>query len=137
MKSFRLKSAAFVGALMLGLTMPKVSSLGGLKTVSAPYAGCYECKTLTLDGKDFLSFFSSVCLELDGNGEMVVLYKDKAGKRGEKKLSYEYEEGSKQLTVVYQDGDREIRKSAGFEKGEIIFTHQLDGKILLAVFSSK
>lgn len=137
MKGFRLKSAAFVGALILGLTMPKVSSLGGLKTVSAPYAGCYECKTLTLDGKDFLSFFSSVCLEMDGNGEMVISYKDKAGNRGEKKLSYEYKEGENQLTVIYQDGNREIKKSAGFEKGQITFTHQLDGKILLAVFSSK
>lgn len=137
MKSFRLKSAAFIGAVLLGFTLPKVSSLGGLKAVSAPYAGCYKCTTLTLDGKDLLAYFSSVCLEIEGGGEMVVSYKDKAGNRGEKKLSYEYEEGSDQLTVIYQDGDREIKKSAGFKKGEITFTHQLDGKLLLAIFSSK
>lgn len=137
MKKFRLKSAAFLGAMLLTFTMPKVSSLGGLKSVTAPYSGCYECKTLTIDGKDFLSFFSSVCLEMDGKGEMVISYKDKAGNRGEKTLRYEYEEGANRLIVLYQDGDREVKKSVGYEKGEITFTHQLNGKILLAVFSSK
>ena len=137
MKKFRLQSAALIGALLFAFTMPKVSSLGGLKSVSAPHSGCYECTTLTLDGKDFLPFFSSVRLELDGQGEMVVSYQDKVGNRGEKTLSYEYEEGSNQLSILYQDGDREVRKAVGYEKGEITFTHQLDNKLLLAVFSSK
>ncbi len=137
MKKFRLQSAALLGALILGFTIPKVSTLSSLKEVSAPHAGCYECKTLTLDGKDCLAFFSFVGLEIDGNGQMVLSYKDKAGNRGEKTLSYEYEEGSGQLVVIYEVGDRKIKKSAGFEKGEIVFTHQLDGKLLVAVFSSK
>ncbi|MBQ8319928.1 MAG: hypothetical protein IJX81_03515 [Clostridia bacterium] len=137
MKKLRVKSAAFLGAMLLLLSLPNVSSLGSLRSVSAPYAGFYDCKKLTLDGKDMLGHFATLRLEIKGEGEMLLSYQDKSGVKGEKTLSYEYLEEENALLICYRDGEKELKKRAQFSQGELTFSLQLNGRLLLAVFSTE
>ena len=133
MKQIRLKSAAFIGAILFAFCRP----LGGLKTVAAPHAGMYECTNLTLDGRDFLCHFDCVQIELKGDGEGTLHCRDKTGGAKELPLRYEREENAKEMVFIYSLHDRELRVSASYEKGEIVFTRQSDNRLIIAIFSKK
>ena len=133
MKEIRLKSVAFLGAIMLSFCRPT----DGLKGVAQPHAGMYECTNLTLDGKDFLCHFDCVEIELKGGGEGVLHSRDKMSVVKELPLRYEREENANQITFIYTHGDKEFRVSALYENGEIVFTRQSGNRLIVAVFSKK
>lgn len=133
MKTIRLRSAAVLGALFLSFFCPT----GGLKSVAAPHAGVYECKTLTIDGRDALLHFSSVSVELKGDGTGKLHCKDRLGNTVEEELCYEREEGSDEILFIYKHGEKELRIPAAYEKGELVFTRQAGERLIVAVFSKK
>lgn len=137
MKKIYAKSAAFLGAILLSFTLPKAAELGSLKSVSAPYACCYDCKTLTIDGVEYLDHFSLLRLELKGEGELLFTCVDKSGRREQKTAQYEYDEEEKKLVLLFEREGKRMRYAAAMREGEIIFTVQLKGRLLLAVFSSE
>jgi hypothetical protein len=66
----KLKSAAFVGAILLSVTAGAWSKDGKLTEITKPYLGTYECERLYVGDDDKIEEFEYVRLELCKDGEL-------------------------------------------------------------------
>lgn len=109
--------------------------MSGLKDISRPYAGEYQCKKLLLGGEDMLGKFDYLKLRLDHSGSYCLFYESEEG-RGERSGSYELspEEGKITLKAPLPDGEKKYVFS--YRKGAILMELQFHEKLLYAEFSA-
>lgn len=130
-KSIRLKSAAICAVALLAF-LPKAENFGGLKDVSQPHLGFYQCESAMLGEEDLTGFFEFVRVELTGEGKLILSFKDKLGRKGEYPLNYEYDREKKEITLLSPDGGR---RSFPFENGELRITIPYGEKLFSAKFT--
>ena len=133
----RLQCAAACSAVMLLFSLPKVAQMSTLEELSMPHLGYYTCEQISLGGNDLTDDFLLLRLELKQDGVMLLHIRDRLGKEETKEFSYEYEQGSDRLIVRVTAGSRTVERTLVFEKGQILFTENLGGRLLVAKFSKK
>ena len=134
MNKLKLYCVSLLAGLMLDAT-PSVLRLGGLKEISAPYVGHYQCEVLRIGGIQFPT--KDVRLELSSNGEAKLYWKTLWGKEQSNAWLYTYDEESGVLLVTIMDGEVEKIFKIPFENGEIVVAESLSGKAFLAKFTRK
>ena len=107
---------------------------GKLTEISRPYLGTYECESFYYGGEDRLDDFDYVRLELQSDGSMKLLYREKDKKANEIPLTYEYDEKTQELAVRGQWGIFKIEKKFPIENGEICGVLPLGGKQITVKF---
>ncbi|MBQ8375233.1 MAG: hypothetical protein IJX98_06665 [Clostridia bacterium] len=135
--SIKIKCAAFCSAFLLLFSLPKVTQMSTLKEFTSPHAGYYDCQSITIDGRELSDQFSLLRLELKGNGEMLLFYRDGEGKEGEQAFCYEYDEAAGELVITAEIHGQKHTRRISFQKGEIVFVENLGGRQLVAKFSKK
>lgn len=136
-KQIKLKSAAFASAIVLSSLLFNVSSLGGLKEISKPYLGTYECERIFFGDEEKTDKFDYVRIELMSEGEMKFLFKEKNGAERELEARYTYDTENDMLTVYADLAGAEKTKSFPVEKGTIDVSVRYGGKMLLMKFVRK
>lgn len=136
-QSLKIKCAVLCSAFILLFSLPKVSQMSSLKELSMPHLGYYTCNSIRIGSKDFTDEFSSLQLELKREGVMVLTVRDRFGKEEQREFFYEYVEGERELTVRAKVDDKWVERKLPFENGEILFTENLGGRLLVAKFSKK
>lgn len=82
-RQIRLQSAAFSSAIVLSSLL--AGAAGGLKDISKPYLGTYECEKIYFGEKEYTDYFDYVRFELKGKGELALSYREKGGRKGRKR----------------------------------------------------
>lgn len=136
-KQIKIKSAAFASAMILSPLLFNVSSLGGLKDITKPYLGAYECEQIYFGNEDQTDRFDYVRMELEPEGEAKLLYKEKNGRKGEIEAKYTYDTESDTLTIIADFMGAEKKKSFPVKKGTIDVSVRYGGKILMMKFVRK
>ena len=72
---------------------------GGLKEITKPHVGFYECKKIFLGKKDVLKEFKMVTAELTADNELIVRYKAKSGEKGEYDCKYSYDDTTGEIKL--------------------------------------
>lgn len=98
-----MKSFILAGILSLMSLFPNMQE-STLKDIAKPYLGEYECKSAQLGEKDCLEQFSYVRLELKGEGNFILYYKEKEGKKKECAGKYVYEKEKGVLMLMDKNG---------------------------------
>lgn len=132
-----LKSALLAGAAILSALLIDVASLGGLKDISKPYLGTYECEEIFLGGEDRSGDFEYLRIELSDGGKMMLYYREKDGKKGEAEGKYTYDREAKTITLYADFMGRELKRSFPLEGGEIDISARYGGKTLVMKFVRK
>ena len=114
-----------------------VASLGGLKDISKPYLGTYECEEIFLGGEDRSGDFEYLRIELSDGGKMMLYYREKSGKKGEAEGKYTYDREAKTITLYTDFMGRELKRSFPLEGGEIDISARYGGKTLVMKFVRK
>ena len=70
--------ALFLSPFLFGNTQKKEE---GIKEITKPYIGTYECERLMFGGEDCTEKFVYFRVELTGDGQFIVRAKDKKGKK--------------------------------------------------------
>jgi hypothetical protein len=130
-KSIRLKSATFCAVAVLAF-LPKAENLGGLKDVSNPHLGFYQCESATLGQEDLTEFFDFVRVELTKDGKMILSFKDKFGRKGEYVLNYEYDREKGEITLL---SPGEGKRTFPFKDGEWTISIPYGEKLFHAKFT--
>ena len=99
MKKIRLISALLSVMLTLFLFFTACERTD-LKDVASPYLGLYECTEARLNGKDLLSEFEYLELELEKEGTFTLHYCAKNGQKGEETGSFEYDKERKLVKLT-------------------------------------
>ena len=118
-KTVKLKSAAFIGAILLSVTAGAWSKDGKLTEITKPYLGTYECERLYVADDNKIDDFEYVRVELCKNGELKLLYKQPKGKPEQMTLEYRYDEQAKTLYVKGKLGVWRLDKSFSLNNGEL------------------
>ena len=108
-----------------------------LKDITRPYLGFYECKKLFFGKKNILKQFKYITVELTANGEMVLRYKLKAGKKGESRCDYVYDEESGKIAVVSEKGLMGLSCDATLQKGKMTVFSKFGNKNLVMQLEQK
>lgn len=124
---------ATLGALLFSFATLKS---GSLTDVAKPHLGEYECKTITLGGKDRLDDFRDVVFELKQDGEFELRYQMKNGYKGKQAGSYVYDKQKETLTLT-MGTDKEWKREFPLKKGEIHLSIPLGNEILYIRFVQK
>ena len=112
----------------------KAGEMGSLKDISKPYTGLYECKTLSIGGRDMTDTFESVTLELKGDGSYEIFYRTTTGKEGGYEGEYTLDEERKEITFSARKGARQQSFTFPYEKGAVYIDYNLMGSLLHAEF---
>ena len=113
-KKLLVSCAFFFMPINMQAALPK-----NLTEITRPYLGVYECEQLLFDGKDLLDDFKYIKIELKSDGEMLVHFSDKQGKKSSVSARYEYDEQVELLTVSTQMGTKTIKRSFPLKNGEL------------------
>lgn len=133
MKKYVLKSSLCAGIVSLLFALAPVN--GSLKDITKPYLGEYECKSATLGKKELLDDFSYIRLELKADETFSLYYAFKGGEKKEATGRYQYDKEKKSITLVGEGlGNREFKKSFPLDKGKILITFTIGGKMLIMEF---
>lgn len=116
-----------------GCNVKEMSSLG---EISKPYAGLYECESLTLAGKEMSENFKKLYLELNADNTFTLIYRGTEGKKGGYAGHYEYDEEAHTITFYAYVGRRSRAYSFPMEKGKIYIDYNLGGQLLHGVFGA-
>ena len=127
--------AAALVSMMVLFSTPSVLALGTLKELSTPYVGEYRCTQLRIGKREFPT--DGVRLELSGDGEAKLWWKNALGKEQSCVYTYVYDEPSGELLVTVPIGKEEKIFKIFYESGEIIIAESLTGKGFFAKFSKK
>lgn len=129
MRKFCALLAPLALAAML-FTGCSVSEMSTLRELARPYAGVYECETLTYAGRDLAEEFEYVRLTLGYGGEAELSWKKTGGGGGARSFSYEaeIEEGR----VTFSSGA--YRRTFPLEKGAVRIEIIVCGRLLYAEF---
>lgn len=121
-------------ALLTGCAGGNIGEMSSLYEFSRPYAGEYECETLTLAGEDMLSSFEYVRLALSYGGQARFFWRSAQGGEGEYTLDYlaDVQEGR----IAFCARTRGAAAHAfPLEKGSVRLGISLGGRYLYAVFT--
>ncbi len=116
------------------MTACETEELGSLKEVTRPYAGFYQCETITLGGRDMTDKFETLTLELRQDGQFVVSYLTAEGNEGSYRGNYEIDIEEKEITFSAKQGTRQKAFSFPYEKGAVRIDYNLFGTLLHAEF---
>ena len=95
----RIKSSIFAGLFCLLLLLPNFWR-GGLKDITKPHLGVYECVEATVNGKDFLDKYDEMNLELKPNGKFLLHACEKGEKAQELTGEYTFDRDSGEFCIV-------------------------------------
>lgn len=132
-----LKSALLAGAAILSALLFDVASLGGLKDVSRPYLGTYECERILFGNEDRTDKFDYVRIELMPGGKMKLFYKEKEGRKGEAEARYTYDTESDSLTICADIAGTEYKKSFPVKDGALELSVRYGDRMLAMKFVRK
>lgn len=135
MKRNRIKSSLFIGAATLLFCFPNFRG-GGLKEITKPYLGVYECKQVTLGEEDFLQRFDEITLELKSDGEFILYYRECGGQRRRETGKYQYDVKDKTVTFSANKAGT-IKKAFLLENGVLTGTARLGNKTVTVKFMQK
>lgn len=131
----RLKTAAWISALLLPtLFSVNAEKMGGLKEITKPYLGGYECTDARLGSRDLAAEFDDLRLELEGNGTYRVTYVKKGEKKTVRKGRYEYDEKANAVVLKTKYKGKTRKKSFPIENGAIEIEVPMMRKILYLRF---
>ena len=123
-----------VGLFTLLMLLPSIFQ-GGLKDITKPYLGIYECTEARLDEEDLLENYTNVALELKSGGKYVLYYTSKGEKQ--KKITGKYKYDSEKGTfTMYGDGLM-FKRQYTLQEGEIYVFVQIGKKNLVLKFEQK
>ena len=108
---------------------------GTLKDITKPYLGEYECKSAQFGEKDCLEKFSYIRLELKEDGEFVLDYKEREGKKKqvEGKYSYDAEKG----ILKFTDQIGGFKREFPLNDGNLTIALPIAGRNLVLLFEQK
>lgn len=130
----KLKSAAFVGAILLSVTAGAWSKDGKLTEITKPYLGTYECERLYVGDDDKIEEFEYVRLELCKDGELKLIYKQPKNRPEQVSMEYRYDEQTKTLYVKGKLGVWRLDKSFSLNNGELTGEMRLGNKNVVVKF---
>lgn len=130
----KLKSAAFVGAILLFVTAGAWSKDGKLTEIAKPYLGTYECERLYVGDDDKIEEFEYVRLELCKDGELKLIYKQPKNRPEQVSMEYRYDEQTKTLYVKGKLGVWRLDKSFLLNNGELTGEMRLGNKNVVVKF---
>ena len=130
----KLKSAAFVGAILLSVTAGAWSKDGKLTEITKPYLGTYECERLYVGDDDKIEEFEYVRLELCKDGELKLIYKQPKNRPEQVSMEYRYDEQTKTLYVKGKLGVWRLDKSFLLNNGELTGEMRLGNKNVVVKF---
>ena len=133
LKSSILASLCAILALIPNFTMRKS---GDLKEITKPYLGVYECKSAQLGDEDLLKNFSHIHLELKKDGEFVLYYGDKKGRKDRAHGKYVYDATKQTITLTLSDGNC-FQRTFPLQKGQITVTFPVGNRQLCLIFTQK
>ena len=110
-----------------------VKDMGTLSDLTKPYAGLYECKTITLGGRELKEDFSKLLLELKSNGTYVFSYEGINGERN--KQTGEYSASDREGKITFTPKEQKYPRTYSMQKGVIYINHIYGGKHLHAEFT--
>ena len=107
-----------------------------LKDITKPYLGEYECKSVTLGGRDMLDSFTSIKLYLQPDDTFLLSYKTKLEEVGQQKGTYSYnkEEGSIVFSSKENGG---LQRAFPIKNGAMDIVVSIAGKQLHVQFIRK
>ena len=108
----KIKSPLLAGMLALLSILPNVSR-NELKDVTKPHLGFYECTEAKLGGRDFLSRFEKMDLELREDETFVLHYCEKGGRVRTEKGRYQYDRERGVVTLIGGGIEREFPLQQG------------------------
>ena len=135
MGKMRLYGATAFASVFTFLAVPNVLSLGTLKEVSMAHVGDYKCELLRIGGVEFRA--EGVHLELDGDGNATLYWKNALGREQTRAYTYVYNQEERVMYLTLRTGKEEKTVKVPYENGEIIFSETLSGKAFFAKFSKK
>ena len=124
-----LSASAFAGC--------QASELSSLYSLSKPYIGVYECESATLAGKDVLSRFKIVTLELKEDGTFRVYAKPKFGFAVKQDGRYTFDEKERTITMTATRGKKKYEKTFPADGGTFTVATSLSGKELVLKFTAR
>ncbi len=110
-----------------------VAEMSSLPELSRPYAGEYECETLTLAGEDMLSAFRTVRLTLGYDGKAALFWQTCEGGTGERSFFYEADPERGEITFFPAIGKK--GRTFPMEDGTVRLSFNLGGRHLFALFA--
>ncbi len=81
----------FTDEPIVACALETASKKDGLKDITKPHVGFYQCKKMLLGKKNVLKEFKDVTAELTSDGELIVRYHAKSGEKGEYDCDYQYD----------------------------------------------
>ena len=135
MKTIKLKTSILSALATLLFVFSAVKS-HGLKDITKPYLGQYECKSATLGDKEYLESFSYIRLELKPDETFSLYYCPKDGKAKEEQGQYSYDPKTGELLLSIGRND-EIKRKFPLKEGELTVSLRLGGKTLVMKFEQK
>ncbi len=105
----------------------------GLKEITLPEVGIYECTQASLGEKDHLEYFSDLHLELKGDGTFVLYYQEKDKDKKQAKGNYRYDRERNVITL--QGG--EYKREFPLKEGVLTVTLRIGEKTLMLTFEQK
>lgn len=106
-----------------------------LSDISKPYLGEYECISAQLGSLDCLKQFSYARLELKGNEEFCLHYREKGGKKKECKGKYIYDKDKNEIEFI--DESEAFRRVFPLCNGILTISVPVGEKILVLQFEQK
>lgn len=134
-----MRKALFCAAICLFALFPlggcDVSAMTALAEISRPYAGEYVCRSLTVGGEDRLDDYEYIRLVLSRDDTFEFSCRDKKGKEGAYKGTYEMDASGENITFTVRVGFIPVHRTFPVENGSIFMDIRLRGKLLHAEFS--
>lgn len=134
MKKNRLKSSLLAGLISVLLVAPNFRA-SGLKEITKPYLGTYECTEARLSEKEYLSDFDYIRLELKPKNEFILYCKKKGGRefRENGKYQYDYQRG----VIKFVGSSGALKREFPLTNGNITMEIPFGGKNLFLEFEQK
>lgn len=128
------KSALLASAVIFVSLLFDVASLGGLKEITRPYLGMYECERVLFGGEDKTEEFGPLKLELGPSGKAKLYYRCKNGEAGVSEAEYSYDASARTVTFYAEFMGRKAEKSFPLRDGKLQICLRYGGKMLVMDF---
>ena len=133
-KKEKIRSCFGAGLFALWLACTPIK--GSLKEITKPYLGVYECKSILLAGKEFLTNDQRIALELKKNGVFTLYYKNVDEEAQTLEGKYRYDEKTHCIQFLWEDKNV-FKQSFPIENGQIILQYQFGTCSYKAIFEQK
>ena len=135
MKMIKLKSSLVIGLCVLSMLLVGWVK-NGLKDITKPYLGQYECKLATLDGINCLKQFDYIRLEIKQDGTFVLNFCEKTKGKDVIKGAYEYERETS--SILFKIGKNQgYQRRFPIKNGVLYIVVPFGGKTLSMTFVQK